>query len=302
MAFQALGFIGLGVMGAPMCTNLVAKSGLPVWGFDHDPAASANVPGDTFKSVAKIAEVSEQADVVFLSLPAIQQVTEVCREIFRHPGRVKYIVDMSTSAVSESRQLAEEAKAHGISFVDAPVARLREAARNGTLSIMVGGTAEQFQAMQRLLACMGSDVTHCGPVGCGQVVKILNNMTVHMTVHTLAEVITIGRRAGIDGKVLLETMALGSADSFALRNVGLKFLALDHFPTKTFPTEYAIKDFTLAMQMAQEGGVAAKQATGTLEMLKRTRDAGFGKEYYPILVRMVEKDSRPVEGNGSVAA
>lgn len=287
---EAIGFVGLGVMGGPMCANLVRKSGLPVVGLDRDPQAMEVLAGPGFTAARDLADLARSADIVFLSLPGIKQVAEVCEQIFAEPGRLKYIVDMSTSAVRQTRELAAEAERRGLVYLDAPVARLREAARNGTLSIMVGGAEESFDTVRPLLSHMGSDITHCGAVGCGQVVKILNNMTVLMTVHTLAEALTIGRRAGVDGKKLFETMALGSSDSFVLRNVGLKYLAEDHFPTQTFPTEYAIKDIQLALELARDGEVAAYMAEGTRALLERSRDAGFVKEYYPIMIRLIEAD------------
>ena len=287
---EAIGFVGLGVMGGPMCTNLIRKSGLPVIGLDRDSQAMEVLAGPGVTAARDLADLVRSVDIVFLSLPGIQQVAEVCEQIFAEPGRLKYIVDMSTSAVRQTRELAAQAEQHGLVYLDAPVARLREAARNGTLSIMVGGTEEAFDTVRPLLSHMGSDITHCGAVGCGQVVKILNNMTVLMTVHTLAEALTIGRRAGVDGKKLFETMALGSSDSFVLRNVGLKYLAEDHFPTQTFPTEYAIKDIQLALELARDGEVAAHMAEGTRALLERSRDAGFVKEYYPIMIRLIEAD------------
>jgi 3-hydroxyisobutyrate dehydrogenase-like beta-hydroxyacid dehydrogenase len=285
---KTIGFIGLGVMGNPMCANLARKGGLPVWGLDRDPGAAATIAAPGFQAAPDLARLAAESDIVFLSLPGIVQVEEVCRGIFAAPGRVRTIVDMSTSAVRQTRVLAAEAEKLGITYLDAPVARLRQAARDGTLSIMVGGPVDAFEAVRPLLATMGSDITHCGAVGCGQVVKILNNMTVFMTVHTLAEALTIGRRAGVDGDLLLNTMSLGSSDSFALRNVGLKHLAKDFFPLATFPTDYAIKDISLALELARDGEVCATLADTTRALLERTREAGFAKEYYPIMTRLIE--------------
>lgn len=287
-SIQSIGFIGLGVMGGPMCGNLARKSGLPVLGLDRDPQAATAITEGAFSAAADIRQLAQQSDVVFLSLPGIAQVEEVCSEILADPGRVKYIVDMSTSAVRRTRAVAAAAAAQGITYLDAPVARLREAARAGTLSIMVGGPRDAFDRLLPLLSCMGTDITHCGDVGNGQVVKILNNMAVFMMVHTLAEALTIGRRAGVDGELLLRTMALGSSDSFVLRNVGLKYLVADRFPTLTFPTDYAIKDISLALELARDGEVNAMLAETTRALLERTRDAGFAKEYYPIMIRLIE--------------
>ena len=288
----SLGFVGLGVMGAPMCSNLANKSGLQVFGHDNAPDAAARVASAAFKQCASLTEVADQAEVVFLSLPAVKQVIEVCRGpggFFSHKGRLKIIVDMSTSAVKESRALAAEAAQHGIVFLDAPVARLREAARLGTLSIMAGGPKDALETVLPYLKCMGSDITHCGEVGAGQTVKILNNMIVFMTVHALAEALLIGREAGVDPKLLFETMALGSSDSFVLRNQGFKSLVPGTFPQQTFPTDYAIKDIALALELARDGGVVAEQAARTHALLEQTRDAGFAKEYYPVMIKLLEE-------------
>ena len=307
-AISSLGFIGLGVMGAPMCSNLAAHSGLPVAGFDAVPEAMARVARAAFTASASIAEVAAHADLVFLSLPAVAQVSDVCRG----PGglfaaaqgggpkrRMKMLVDMSTSAVKETRELAAEAEQHGIVYLDAPVARLREAARLGTLSIMVGGPQEAYQTVLPYLRCMGSDITHCGGVGAGQTVKILNNMIVFMTAHALSEALLIGRAAGVDPKLLFETMALGSADSFVLRNQGLKALVPGHFPLQAFPTEYAIKDIRLALELARDGGVVASQAARTHALLEKTRDAGYAKEYYPVMFKLLEAMIEAPPGRGA---
>ena len=291
-SITALGFVGLGVMGAPMCSNLANKSGLQVFGYDNVAGAAARVASAAFNQCASLAEVADQAEVVFLSLPAVKQVIEVCRGpggFFSHQGRLKIIVDMSTSAVKESRALAAEAAQHGIVFLDAPVARLREAARLGTLSIMVGGPQDAFETVLPYLKCMGSDITHCGAVGAGQTVKILNNMIVFMTAHALAEALLIGREAGVDTKLLFETMALGSSDSFVLRNQGFKALVPGNFPLQAFPTEYAIKDIALALELARDGGVVAEQAARTHALLEQTRDAGYAKEYYPVMIKLLEE-------------
>ena len=113
---------------------------------------------------------------------------------------------------------------------------------------------------------MGTDVTHCGPVGCGQVVKILNNMLVFQHTAALAEAIAIGRRNGVPPEVLLPTMAMGSGDSFVLRNHGMKAMLPGVFPERAFSTRYAMKDLSYALEMADavraghEGGETGDRA------------------------------------------
>ncbi len=288
---EALGFVGLGVMGEAMCANLVRKGGLPVTGTDRMAAPVERLAALGLRPAASLAEVAQASDVVFLSLPSGVQVEEVCfgpGGLASAGGRVHTVVDMSTSPAKLTRQLAARMAAHGITFMDAPVARMRQAAKDGTLSIMVGGTAEDFEAVRPFLATMGTGITHCGAVGTGQVVKILNNMVVFMTVHALAEALAIGRKSGVDGALLFEVMSKGSADSFALRTPGQKALVPDVFPEQTFPTDYAIKDIKLALELAEQAGIDADAARRTFALLEETSKAGYGKAYYPAMIRLIE--------------
>ena len=288
---KTLGFIGLGVMGEPMCANLIRKSKLPVYGTDTRAEPRDRLAAEGLKPCNSIAEVAANADIIFLSLPSIAEVTEVCLGaggIAAAGGRVHTIVDMSTSAVKQTRELAAQLREKGLSFIDAPVARMRQAAKDGTLSIMVGGSDDEFKLVQPFLSCMGSDITHCGGTGSGQVVKILNNMVVFMTVHALAEALAIGRRAGVDGALLFDVMSMGSADSFALRTPGQKSLVPGSFPENTFPTDYAIKDIKLALELARQGGIDADAATLTANLLEKTSRAGFSRNYYPAFINLIE--------------
>lgn len=292
---ERLGFIGLGVMGEPMCANLVKKSKLSVYGTDSRAGPRERLAKDGLHPCGSISEVSANADIVFLSLPSIKEVTEVCLGaggVAASGGRVHTIVDMSTSSVKQTRELASKLRERGITFIDAPVARMRQAAKDGTLSIMVGGSAESFQLIQPFLLCMGTEVTHCGDTGSGQVVKILNNMIVFMTVHALAEALSIGRKAGVDGALLFDVMSKGSADSFALRTPGQKALVPGNFPENTFPTDYAIKDIKLALELAQQGGIGAKSAELTAALLEKSTRAGFSLNYYPAFINMIEGNSK----------
>jgi len=286
--YQTLGFIGLGVMGEPMCNNLVRKADLPVHIFDMNAEVVARVAANGGKPEASAAEVGAKADVVFLSLPSIEQVEPVARALVQGARKPSMIVDMSTSDVARSRALAAELKAQGVEFVDAPVARTAEAAVKGTLLISVGGSDAAYETLKPLLSCMGSDVLHCGDTGCGQIVKILNNMMVFMTVNALSEVLTIGRRAGMDGERLFELLSGGSADSFALRNHGMKSLAKDNFPEKVFPMVYAIKDASLALSLAKSGSFQPRIAQYTHDTMCQARDAGFVNNYHPAVVQLID--------------
>jgi 3-hydroxyisobutyrate dehydrogenase-like beta-hydroxyacid dehydrogenase len=283
-----LGFIGLGVMGEPMCRNLVTKTTLPVYGTDLKPEPVERLGANGLKRSGTIADVAAAADCVFLSLHSPKAVEDICGAIAGAKGRTHTIVDMSTTPVRMTRELHARLAAQEITLVDAPVAGMRARAHAGTLSIMVGATPDAFAAVQPHLAHMG-EATHCGNAGCGQIVKALNNMVVFMTANALAEAITIGRRAGMDAQLLFETMAKGSSDSAVLRTGGLKHLVPDYFPEDAFPTDYALKDISLALELARDVGVNAPAAQHTRDLLEATSRAGYGRNYYPAMVKLIEK-------------
>jgi 3-hydroxyisobutyrate dehydrogenase-like beta-hydroxyacid dehydrogenase len=291
-AIGTLGFIGLGVMGEPMCENLARKSGHPVYATDLrrtplDCLAAAGV-----HACGSVSEVAERADLLFLSLPGGQEVEAVCGEIIgRGRRRVATVVDCSTSPVRLTREVALRCNAAGIAYADAPVARTREAAQKGTLSIMVGAAPELFARIRPSLECMGTEVTLCGPVGCGQVVKLLNNMMLFEIGSALAEALAIGRRSGVDERLLLETLSKGSSDSFALRNHGMKAMLPRRFPEDAFGTDYARKDLAYALELAREAGVAAEGAEVARRRLDAASARGFGRNYWPVILNVVDPDA-----------
>jgi len=289
-----LGFVGLGVMGQPMCRNLARKSGATVLAFDERPAPLAALAADGVQAAASVAELASRAEIVFLCLPGEPQVRAVCLDggglaTLVKPGQA--VVDMSTCPVALARELGQAFASRGASFADAPIARTAQAARDGTLSIMVGGEPALFEWLRPLLACMGSEVTHCGGVGAGQAVKLMNNMVVAQTVVALAEALAVARASGaVDPRVLFETLAKGSADSFVLRNHGMKSLLPDRHPTEgAFPTRYILKDLSYAIELAESAGVALEQAATTKRLLEATAATGWSDAYFTAVIRTIEK-------------
>jgi len=140
-----------------------------------------------------------------------------------------------------------------------------------------------FERVRPLISCFGSDITRCGPVGCGQVVKILNNMVLFETVVALAEAKAIGERAGVDAALLFDTLSKGSADSFALRNHGMKAMLPGDFPERAFSVRYARKDLLYALQLAEQTGIDAR---GALLV---------GERYHPVIGTLV---AGPKAGTG----
>jgi 3-hydroxyisobutyrate dehydrogenase len=285
---ETIGFIGLGVMGEPICRNLQLKSGLPLVAFDRvaEPLERLNADGVGTGSSAH--DVAASADVLFLCLPSGKHVEAVIAEILPAIRTGQVVVDLGTSPVQLARSVEAQLAECGASFVDAPIARTREAARRGTLSVMVGADPEVFSRLEPLIRCFATDVTHCGAVGAGQVVKILNNMVLFETVNALAEALAVGRRAGLDPALLFDTLSKGSADSFALRNHGIKAMVPDNFPERAFSVEYARKDLSYALDLASDVGVPVRGAKVVDEVLRETSAAGFGGSYFPVLARVVD--------------
>jgi 3-hydroxyisobutyrate dehydrogenase-like beta-hydroxyacid dehydrogenase len=289
-----IGFIGVGTMGEPMCRNLAKKGGLKVLAADRDKAPLQRLAADGV-TAASLDEIVASCRTIFLSLPGGKEVGQVCVGESGILSKVQMgwtIVDCSTSPVSLARQLYAEFEGRACAFADAPVARTRQAAIDGTLSIMVGATDATFARIKPLLGHMASEVTHCGEAGAGQAVKILNNMILFQTGVALAEALCIARANGIDGKVLCETLTKGSADSFALRNHGMKAMLPGLFPERAFSTTYALKDLSYAIQMAEEAGVPALGADVARELMERAKELGFDKEYWPVLIKAIEDGTK----------
>lgn len=285
-----IGFIGVGTMGEPMCRNLARKSGLEVMAADRDDAPLKRLAADGVKS-ASIDEIAEACRTIMLSLPGGKEVEEVCLGASGLVAKAKLgwtVIDLSTSPVSLARRLYAEFEGRASAFADAPVARTRQAAIDGTLSIMVGGSEACFARIEPLLRHMASEVTYCGEAGSGQAVKILNNMILFQTGVALAEALAIARAHGVDGKVLFETLSKGSADSFALRNHGMKAMLPGVFPERAFSVDYAMKDLSYAIAMAEDRGVPALGADVVRELMERAVELGHSKEYWPVILRAIE--------------
>jgi 3-hydroxyisobutyrate dehydrogenase len=283
-----IGFIGLGVMGEPMCRNLAAKGNDEVLGFDLDGAPLARLKGEGVEAARSVREIAERCSMVLLSLPGVPEVKTVCAgpgSLMLHMRAGTYIIDLSTTTVALARDLHSRFAARGIHFADAPVARTREAAEKGTLSIMVGGTEQIFTRIRPTLAHIGAEITHCGGPGAGQATKLINNMVVFQNVVALAEALNLARRAGLSATRVFETLAKGSADSFALRHHGMKAMLCDEYPERAFSVEYALKDMAYLLEFAKQARAELKGAEHAMEVLERAAVAGNRKKYFPVLVK-----------------
>lgn len=288
----AIGFVGLGVMGEPICRNLLRKSGKPLVIYDLAPEPLARLGEEGAAIAASVADAVSRCDVLFLCLPSAKHVRaafEGDAGLLRTIRPSQTVVDLGTSSVELTRDFARQLEARGASWIDAPIARTRQAAQDGTLSVMVGASPQLFEAVVPLIQCFATEVTLCGGTGAGQVTKILNNMVLFQTVNALAEAVAIAKHSGVEPKLLLETLSKGSADSFALRNHGLKAIVPGDFPLRAFSTEYALKDLSYALELASQGGLRPRGAALVGEVLQEAIECGLGDAYFPVIARIADR-------------
>ena len=289
MTNETIGFIGLGVMGGPMCRNMAAKHPGRVLAQDLSADALAAL-SDTKAEPVSLDRLAAEADVVCLSLPGGPQVEAVCDRLVAaglKPGAV--VIDLSTTPVAVARKVAGGLATVGIAFADCPVARTREAAQRGELAIMAGAAPEVFARIEPILRTIATDITHGGDVGAGQVLKLVNNMLVFENVVTLAEMMVLGEKAGVAPQVLLEAVSKGSGDSFVLRNHGMKAMLPRQFPDRAFSPEYVLKDIGYVFELARETGVPLHAAETVRRYYERAVESGLGGQYFPGVIRLVEQ-------------
>ena len=292
MSGTRIGFIGTGVMGEPMCRNLARKHDGPVTAYDLVAAPLERLAADGAETASSIATLAEAADLIFLSLPSGREVRAVCLGdggLIECLPTGRIVVDTSTAPPALARELESAFAARGIAFADAPIARTRQAAVDGTLSIMVGGDAALVERLRPLLAHIAQDVTHCGPAGSGQAVKILNNMILFQNVRAIAEGLAIARRQGVAPETFLEAVSRSSGDSFALRNHGMKAILAEHYPEGAFPVTYAMKDLDYALELAAEADIDAAGADLVKALFDEAVESELGECYHPVIATLVDR-------------
>ena len=290
--FTTIGFIGTGVMGEPMCRNLSSKTDAEIMAYDLRREPLDRLAEHGIAAASSVGEVARSADLILLSVPGNEEVESICLGddgIAGHGAPGLVVADLSTCAAESARKVGAGLNEKGILFADAPVTRTARAALDGTLSIMVGGDKALFARLEPVLATMGTDITHAGPIGAGQQCKLLNNMVCVQTVVALAEALTMARRAGVDPDLLFEILGKGSANSFALHNHGMKSMLPGIFREQVYPTRYALKDIGYALDLARETGVEARGAELAEMLLRETEARGFGENYYPALINIVDE-------------
>ena len=259
-----IGFIGLGNMGGGMAANL-AKKGHDVRAFDLSADALAKAKSAGCLPVASAAEAADGAEAIVTMLPAGKHVAEVYDTLFGVASPSAILIDCSTIDVATAKQVADAAQAKGLVAVDAPVSGGIGAANAGTLTFMVGGSAEAFERARAILADMGKAVIHAGANGAGQAAKICNNMILGATMIATCEAFVLADKLGLDAQAFYDIASVSSGQSWSMTSyaplpgIGPDTPA-DHDYQGGFAAALMLKDLRLAMQAA--AGVDADTPMG----------------------------------------
>jgi len=285
---ERVGFVGLGIMGKPMATNLM-DAGYNLTVHNRSPE-KANELGEAGASVANSPkEVAENADIIITMLPDSPQVSEVVageEGVLEGITEDSLIVDMSTISPVVTEELSEAVKEKGASMLDAPVSGGDVGAIEGTLSIMVGGEEADFHRAKPLFEAMGKTITHVGPVGAGQVTKAANQVVVALTIEAVCEALVLGSAGGVAPEKILDVLSGGLAGNKVMEVKREKFLS--HRFDPGFRSELHHKDLGIALAAGREYGVVLPVTAIVDQMLLAMRKKGWGSEDHSALLRVIE--------------
>lgn len=279
-----IGFIGLGTMGRHMAGHLV-RAGHQVRAHDRNPAALTG-----FDTAADVADAAEGADLVVLMLPDTPDVKSVIEGpggLLAHPPPGRLVVDMSTISPAATRRMAASLANAGIALLDAPVSGGPQGAEAATLTIMCGGTDATFAAAKPVLEAMGSTITHCGPAGAGQTVKLCNQLVCAMNIQAVCEAFALGRAAGIEPSMVRDVLRGGAAQSWMLETLGPKIIAKD--AGAGFRIDVKLKDLRLANELAHGAGVPLPGLALATSLYLEARAHGEGANGNQALFRTYDR-------------
>jgi 3-hydroxyisobutyrate dehydrogenase len=241
-------------MGRPMAGHIL-RAGHPLAVYNRTPGKSADLEAAGARVAASPAEAARGADVVIVMVTDSVDVEAVVAGpggVIEGIGPGAVVVDMSTISPETERSLAARLRARGADLVDAPVSGGDVGARNATLAIMAGGEAASIERARPVLMRVGKSVTHCGPVGAGQLAKQCNQILVSVTLLAVAEAIALARAGGLDPEVMIRAVEGGAAASWQLSNLGPRILRGDFDPG--FMVDLMQKDLRLVLETADGSG------------------------------------------------
>ena len=280
-----VGFIGVGAMGRPMAANLI-KKGFTVTAYDASAEALAAIVNLGAAQAGSSADAARASDVVITILPSSANVVAAYLGeggVLEGAAAGRLCVDMSTIDPATSRLVAATASQRGIRFIDAPVSGGVPRAEDGTLAIMVGGDGTDVEEAHPVLAAMGANIIHVGPVGSGEVAKLCNNLIAGVAAVAVSEAFRIAEGFGVDPKVLTDVIAQSSGNTFVMEHMhpvpGLVATApatREYAPG--FSTDLMAKDLGLAVNAARELRVPVVVAPAAQQVLRLASSHGYGRK------------------------
>ncbi len=296
---EKVGFVGLGIMGQPMARNLI-EAGYELVLFNRTKEKAEELAGDNATVADSPKEVAGSADVVITMLP---DSPDVARVVAGEDGVLEgvregaLIVDMSTISPVVARDLAEKARERGVSMLDAPVSGGDVGAIQGTLSIMVGGSEEDFERARQLFEVMGKTITHVGEAGAGQVVKACNQIVVALTYEAVSEALVLGSKAGVEPSKILDVLSGGLAGNRIMELKRDNFL--NHSFDPGFRIELHAKDLGIALAAGREYGVALPVTAIVDQVLEALKAKGRGDRDHSAILTYIEDLAQHRIGEGS---
>jgi 3-hydroxyisobutyrate dehydrogenase len=278
MAKERVGFIGTGIMGGPMARNLL-KAGYPVTVYNRTKEKAAQLLSEGAKWGESSFEIAGRSDVVITCVPDTPDVKEVLlgtKGVIEGAREGLICVDMSTISPSATQEMGKVLADKGVILIDAPISGGQTGAIEGKLSIMMGGPVEAVEKVRPIMEVMGRVVTYCGPLGSGQMTKLVNQVMVIHMIMSIAEGFAFAEKAGLDLQTTLKVTSAGAAGSHSLKVLGPKIIAGDFAPA--FMVDLQQKDLRLVLECAEQfkqplpGVALAKQLLGVLQAQGRGRD------------------------------
>jgi 2-hydroxy-3-oxopropionate reductase len=285
---ERIGFIGLGLMGRPMAHHLLT-AGYQLTLFNRSRPAIDELASAGARAAHSPREVAEQSDMVIAMLPDGPDVESVVvgADGLREGAREGLLfIDMSTISPLVTRRLASILEPYGVRALDAPVSGGEEGARSATLSIMVGGSQEDFQRAQPLFSVLGKTITYCGACGSGQIVKACNQVLVALIIEAVSEALVLGAKAGVAPDIILKVLSGGLAQNRFMDLRGSSMIQHSFEPGGK--AVFHLKDLKIVKQIAQEYGVVLPMGTLVEQLFTSLVAHGKGGLDHSALVTVIE--------------
>ena len=289
-----IGWIGLGVMGEPLCQHLIA-AGYPMSIFTRSKDKASSVLANGARWCDTPAEVSKKSDVIFTMVGVGQEVEAVYfskNGLFDGDIRDKIFIDMGTTAPSLSLKIADYVKQYAAQSIDAPVSGGDVGARNASLSIMTGGDEATIKSVSELFECLGQ-FQIMGAAGSGQHAKMCNQMVVAGTMIGVCEALLYAKRAGLDCATMITAIRMGAAGCWTLDNLAPRIIKQDFSPG--FMVDHFIKDLAIAVQETELMGLNLPGLSLAKSLYEKVHDLGHGKSGTQALLIALEKHSAQMQ-------